>query len=268
MNNPIMEDVLELTKTIIHDYCNGKFENWFSHLSKESILIATGEGVLYGSKNIINHLKSYSKVERGEILDEEYLKIPIDNNAVVVHAGIATKLSVGSYRVVNSFTFIYKLMNNETKIIYEHVSYEYVSDDEDMESSFHSLNTSHLQFIKYLLMHKSSNERLCIINGNQTLFVDMNTILYIKGSGHNTDFHCINQTINSTKTLQELNQELPDNFYQIHRSYIINTKFLSSVSCYEAELLSGVKIPIPAANYGKVKNFLEEKLNRTLKKIK
>lgn len=268
MNNNFNEDLLLLTKSIIHEYCNGNYEKWFSYLSNDSIFIANGEGILFGSKNIISYLKSYAKICRGKILSEEYFKVNIDNKSTIVYAETITNLSSNTYKVKNSYTFVYKLINKKTKIIYEHTSYEYISNSEEVEFSSLDWDIKYFQFIKYILLNKSTEDRLCIVNANHTFFIDIDTILYIKGSGHNTEIHCINKIVTSTKTLQELRQELPDNFYQIHRSYIINTKFLSSISCYEAELISNIKIPIPAAKYSSIKHFLEEKLNRPLKKRK
>lgn len=263
-----MEDVLALTKTLIHEYCAGNYENWFARLSTNSVFICTGEGMIVGAKNIQERLGIYAKKKRGNIYREEYSLIPINDKTSVVFAEVTTGLSENDFRILNYFTFIYQLIGKETKMIYEHTSYEYFDENKPMEDQSLSMDVYTFQFVKHLLLDNPRQERLCVTSGNQTLFLDMNTLLYVKGDGHGTQLYCIDKTVSCTKSMQELKKDLSDDFYQIHRSYLINTRYLTSLCCYEAELISGVKIPIPAVNYGKVKKELEEKLERPLKKTK
>lgn len=269
MEKCVMEDVLELTKRLIHQYCKGNPENWFSYLAPRSVFVSTGEGMLVGAENIKARLQEYAKKGRGKIYREEYSHIPIDKKSAIVAAEVVTgKQNNNEYRIINSYTFVYQMIRGETKIIYEHTSYEYFSEKEPLESKTLSMDMYTFQFVKHLLLENARQERLCITNGSQTLYLDMNTLLYIQGDRHNTLLYCIDKRITCSKTLQELKEELSDDFYQIHRSYLINTKYLTSLCCYEAELISGIKIPIPAVSYGKVKRELEEKLKRPLRKKK
>lgn len=268
MKKQAMENVLPLTKTLIHEYCAGKYENWFAHLSKNSVFICTGEGMIVGAKNIQDRLGIYAKKKRGEIYREEYSLIPINDKTAVVFAEVTTGLTENDFRILNYYTFIYQLIGKETKIIYEHTSYEYFDENRPIENQSFSMDMYTFQFVKHLLLDNPRQERLCVTTGNRTWFLDMNTLLYVKGDGHGTQLYCIDKTVSCTKSMQELKKDLSDDFYQIHRSYLINTRYPTSLCCYEAELISGIKIPIPAVNYGKVKKELEEKLTRPLRKIK
>ncbi len=268
MKKPSIEDVLALTKTLIHEYCAGKYENWFAHLSAKSVFICTGEGMIVGAKNIQERLGIYAKKKRGKIYREEYSFIPINAKTAVVFAEVTTGLSEKDFRILNYYTFIYQLIGGEPKIIYEHTSYEYFDEKKPMKEQSLSMDLYTFQFVKHLLLDNPRQERLCVTSGNQTWFLDMNTLLYVKGDGHGTQLYCIDKTVSCTKSMQELKKDLSEDFYQIHRSYLINTRYLTSLYCYEAELISGVKIPIPAVNYGKVKKELEEKLERPLRKTK
>lgn len=261
-------DLVSLTKTVIHEYCAGKYENWFAQLSTNSVFVCTGEGMIVGAKNIEERLGIYAKKKRGKIYREDYSLIPINNQTAIVFAEVTTGLPKNAFRVLNYYTFVYQLIGEEPKIVYEHTSYEYFGENQTMEKQSLSMDLYTFQFVKHLLLDKPRRERLCVTAGKQTLFLDTNTLLYVKGDGHSTQLYCIDKTLPCTKSIQELKDELSNDFYQIHRSYLINTRYLTSVSCYEAELISGVKIPIPAVNYGKVKKELEEKLKRPLRKIK
>ena len=67
MEKYVMEDVLELTKRLIHQYCKGNPENWFSYLAPRSVFVSTGEGMLVGAENIKARLQEYAKKGRGKI---------------------------------------------------------------------------------------------------------------------------------------------------------------------------------------------------------
>ena len=104
------------------------------------------------------------------------------------------------------------------------------------------------------------------MQGNKNIHLDMAMLLYIEGNRHTTLLHCIDNTYTCTQSLQELKEKLSDDFYQIHRSYIIHTDYLISVCCYEAELIGGITLPIPAAKYHQVKTDLEKITNKKLRK--
>lgn len=267
METPALENVLELTKELVHQYCKGNPSPWFSYLAPKSVFVSTGEDMLIGAKNIKAYLEKFAQKGRGKIYREEYFQIPVEKKSAIVFAEIVTGNQKGNaYRITSTYTFVYRLIKGETKIIYEHTSYEYSSEKSPSEKQTLSMEIPTFQFVKHLLLDNTRQERLCITSGNQTLYLDMNTLLYVQGDRNNTQLYCIDKQITCAKSLQELKEELSDDFYQIHRSYLINTKYLTSVCCYEAELISGIKIPIPALNYGKVKKELEEKLKRPLRK--
>lgn len=269
MEEPAMEDVVKLTTTLIHQYCDGEFETWFSYLAPKSVFVTIGEGMLIGAKAIRENLQRYTKKDRKTIYQEEYFHTPINDESAVVFADIVMgKQEDDGYRISNYFTFVYQLIGRETKIIYEHTSYEYFNEKALIDGKSLSMDMYTFQFVKHLLLDNPKQERLCITTGSRTIFLDMNTLLYIQGDGHGTQLYCIDKTVSCTKSIREIKEELTDDFYQIHRSYIINTRYLTSLYCYKAELISGICLPIPALNYGKVKQELETKLKRPLRKKK
>ncbi len=72
---------------------------------------------------------------------------------------------------------------------------------------------------------------------------------------------CIDQTISCTAPLHKIASWLPDTFYPIHRSYLVNVIYIVSLCRYEANLLSGIAIPIPARTYMQVRQDIERLLS-------
>lgn len=270
MEKPVLADVIALTKQILHSFLAGDPEPWFNTLSNKSVFVAMGEDVLIGAENIKKHLRRYGEKEFGKLCKEEYSLFPINNKAAIVMVRqTCARLGDDSIHITNLYTLVYQLIGQETKLIYEHASTEYLKNNQTLSTTTSlPMDIYTFQFVKHLLMDNSTHERLRITNGNQTIYLDTRQLFYIEGNGNGTKLHCIDQVISCNRKLHELKEDLSDNFCQIHKSYIINVRYLVSVCCYEAELISGIRLPIPSATYGKIKKELEDKLQRPLRKSK
>jgi DNA-binding LytR/AlgR family response regulator len=73
-------------------------------------------------------------------------------------------------------------------------------------------------------------ESLCLKSNKDFHYLDISNILYLKADNNTTDFFMNDgRVINSYKTLKVFEQSLPENFYRIHKSYIINIDSISRV---------------------------------------
>ena len=69
---------------------------------------------------------------------------------------------------------------------------------------------------------------------------------------------CLDRVIACNSSIGEIVNELTDEFYPVHRGYIVNTHYIIAIRRFEVELISGICIPIPAANYMTVKENLQK----------
>ena len=51
-------------------------------------------------------------------------------------------------------------------------------------------------------------------------------------------------------------------FYPLRRGYLVNTLYIVALRRFEAELISGISIPIPALTYTQVKRDLQELIEK------
>lgn len=263
------EQLIEITKEIMHEYFMGKPEKWFGYLDDHCIFVATGETILFGIDHIKNELGDSMKKGRGNILFDQYFHIPLNKKvSIIIAYSVTESKEEKDFQIVNMVSVVWQIKANEPRIVYEHASYRFYREEEQENLPDQKIEQSHFQIVKHLLMGDSKKKRLCFLQGNKTMYLDMSMLLYIEGNGHTTLLHCIDNTFVCTQSLQELKKNLPEDFYQIHRSYIIHVDYLISVCCYEAELIGGITIPIPAGKYRQVKTDLERICNHPLKKRK
>lgn len=76
-----------------------------------------------------------------------------------------------------------------------------------------------------------SIETFCLKSHKDFHYLDIKNIQYLKADNNTTDFYMEDgKIIGAYKTLKVFETSLPDNFYRIHKSYIINVNCISRIS--------------------------------------
>lgn len=71
---------------------------------------------------------------------------------------------------------------------------------------------------------------ICIKSYGDYRFIDAADVMYLQADNNSTDIHLNNgEMITAFKTLKHFEKVLPDEFYRIHNSYIINKDFISRI---------------------------------------
>ena len=75
-----------------------------------------------------------------------------------------------------------------------------------------------------------SNETICLKSYKDYNYLNIENILYLKADNNTTDFYMDGgEIVGAYKTLKVFEELLPDSFYRIHKSYIINIKCVSRI---------------------------------------
>ncbi|WP_026776332.1 LytTR family DNA-binding domain-containing protein [Polaribacter sp. Hel_I_88] len=85
-----------------------------------------------------------------------------------------------------------------------------------------------LKFKKKQTVH--INKTICLKSNKDYRYLCIDDILFLKADNNTTDFHMSDGTIiGAYKTLKTFEECLPTNFLRIHKSYIINSNFISRI---------------------------------------
>lgn len=86
--------------------------------------------------------------------------------------------------------------------------------------------------------------------------IALERVLYIESRLHKLEFYIMEDKLSRYSlygTLNDMERELADDaFVRIHQSYLVNMKYIESVSRYKAALSNGVRLEIPKARYRQV----------------
>ena len=95
---------------------------------------------------------------------------------------------------------------------------------------------------------------LNVFSDRENVSLPLREIRYIEVFGREAVFHTAKQTVSSTsRSLSEVEKELPEDFLRCHRSYIVNMNEITRIEQNDFVLKSGEKIPIGAENAAKNK---------------
>lgn len=94
-----------------------------------------------------------------------------------------------------------------------------------------------LEFRKSLIIFKSNFENeikedfnLCLKSYNDFHYINLNDILYLQADNNTTDFYTLNNKVTSFNTLKKFEKTLPSNFKRIHKSYLVNSNYVTRVN--------------------------------------
>lgn len=85
--------------------------------------------------------------------------------------------------------------------------------------------------LKYKKKHPSrAYETICLRSNKDYQYLNTDDILFLKADNNTTDFQMKDgSVIGAYKTLKTFEDTLPPNFLRIHKSYIVNCKFISRI---------------------------------------
>ena len=118
-----------------------------------------------------------------------------------------------------------------------------------------------LDFISdyYYRRENVSDEKMYVINTkNGKEFIPFSSIFYVEVREKRVYIRLQNREYSQFGTLESILEILPDYFFKCHRSYVFNTKFLSSVKFSEniIFLSHGINVPLSRSYKKKLKEYL------------
>lgn len=105
----------------------------------------------------------------------------------------------------------------------------------------------------------SNKLTVCLKSYKDYRYINTDDILFLKADNNTTDFHMKDgHVIEAYKTLKTFEQLLPHNFLRIHKSYVINSKYVSRIN-YGKNLCTvnplSFKIPFTKTYIANVENI-------------
>ncbi|MDD6762581.1 MAG: LytTR family DNA-binding domain-containing protein [Clostridiales bacterium] len=253
------DEAQKTMENIYRKFYDGEPELWFSYLCSRSVYIGGGETILFGGDIIKGHFSVFTGTNC-KVLNYESYAIRLSDDTAQIYGKIKAGTSKYEDIVVTTFTCIWQLIKGEMKLVYQHMPHEYLQSNNPVNSKTMTLDVHTRQFVQSLMVYSQHKDRIVVKCGYQTMYVDPNSILYVESQRKKTKLVCVDREISCNMTFKEMLAMLPKEFYQIHRCYVVNTRYITAIRRFEAELIANIKIPVPALTYMQVKEDLSKML--------
>ena len=112
-----------------------------------------------------------------------------------------------------------------------------------------------------ILLAESANKKskkLFIKTDMANQFVDTNTVVYIQATDRDCIIHTLNERKQVSRPLKDLQNQLPPNFYRIHRSFCVNSDYVAKIERYTVTMVTGQTLPIPKMRYTQIRDELTD----------
>lgn len=230
-NKKNTQDIISLSQKIIKQLYT---ENPFYILSYASQSIVwvdtTNFACLTGYYQLQNFLQKFEPVPTCIIQHLQYHLLPLDSGSVIVtgqyrliHKTTARKRTDRTYQI----SIVWAYGELQPQLMYLHIS-------------------------AAMPRLKDSPTLLFSGRGSEMYRLAVDDIIYIEAENIHCKLHGILKTYHLNHSISQIEQQLPEQFLRVHRSYIINRTYVTRIYRYAAELCYQYSIPIPEKKYMKV----------------
>ena len=260
------ENAVETARYIITEYYKLNTEPFFSVLSQNCVWILPGGQIVMGAEAI------------RAMFQDGFVMPPFQTEDIVfdlLNTGSPEQIGVfGTYSLFSDVksemvlaakqraTMMFRKEKNGFRLYHLHVSNEWeeLAKDEVFPVQV-SRQTYH--YVQKLLQEsgQTPNRHIIIKVENATYFFDPDMVLYAEANGKVCTIYMMNRAMVIRQPLSALETQFPKQFCRIHRSYLVNCRFILQVERYAVTLINGTVLPIPAKRYMEVR----EKITALLK---
>lgn len=252
------ENAVETARCIITEYYKLNTEPFFSALSKNCVWILPGGQIAIGAEAI------WAMFQDGFIMPPfqvEDLELELLNTGSPEQIGVFGTYSLfsdvksemilaGKQRV----SMMFRKEEDNFRLYHLHTSNEW---DELAEDEIFPVQISRqtYHYVQKLLQEsgQAPHRRVIIKVENATYSFDPDMVLYVEAIGKVCTLYMMNRTMVIRQPITALEAQFPKQFYRIHRSYLVNCRFILQVERYAATLINGTVLPIPAKRYMEVR---------------
>ena len=246
-------DARELTRQVIEEFFYGNPEKVLQNFHPDVTWVGAANGQCIRGAEKVSQYISHMELPRCEVFQKEYQVVAHSDDMYVVAGWMeigASQGESGKLSVVQRITFIWKKEEDRLKLLHFHVS----NPVEFQENSEYFLRPAGKGTFEYVKKLYSQKRRLIACGKHDQTYVLWNKdIVYIEAENTNSVIHCLNRDILSRESISILEKKLGEDFIKTHRSFIVNSRYITGIRRYQLAVRQGIELPIPEKKYREIK---------------
>ncbi len=264
MNKNALQDMIRLTQECLARYWQLDAEFVISYFDRHVLWVgATQDQYKEGFEAAAEDIRSIiPELKPCHMLHQEFSVVQNAGNACTVVGRYLTTTDdeVGYFfQVMQRCTFVWELVDGEPKIKHLHVSNPMgelqLADGELFPNALGEMSK---QYWNERWKAFQEKRRITVKDREDVVhFLAPSEVLYVMADGRNSVVRTTSgEDIHARLGFRGLLAELGEEFITVHRSYAINSAYISSIRKYEAIMTDGSKIPIPEKRYREIRERL------------
>lgn len=258
------DNFFNIAEQVIHCFYAQQIQNVFSYFHPDIMWIGTAEKQYKaGYKAVSEYLLKISP-SKCRVLNKNLTILYSGKGNCLVTGNYIVQTAEGSREILEEeqrmTLFGIKVMD-EWKILHIHISNTF-SLQEPGEMFPHKVGKHTYNYMLRILRSKlKMNIQIILQDKKQTTHIlYAGNILYIEAVGGYTEIHEKNKVICIPQTLAEIKRQLPDQFVQVHRSYLVNVVYVTEIYRYEVKIGEKCTVPLPQKKYSQIRENILKRL--------
>ncbi len=259
--------VVDLSRKVIKSYYDNDRELILPFLSKEFMWIGTSDTNRAEDRaDFCDVLKQIPSVPPVSISDEHYHLIYHERNVWILYGRLEATYALEGDALVHRhmrFTLVWRRTGDGLKLIHIHSS---CSADPSLYRDPQT-NDAKSPEDKPLMEHFEKILSLPT-NTRKLAFKDLSgvhryllpeEVVYLEADLQRTIVYTKSGTFQVHGLISETERNMPDEFFRIHKSYLLNSNYVDNICRYKATLNDGTQLPIGRDRYMDFKRYLAKR---------
>lgn len=151
--------------------------------------------------------------------------------------------------------------NGVLQIVFITGYYEYFSDGFDVSALHYLLKPVDGGKLWPVLDKAADNltyrqRSVLVTEGEGSIKVPLTDILYVQSENVYVVIHTGRETYRMRMALGKFTEQLDDTFFKVHRSFVVNLKYVKKITRTEITMINGDRVPVSRGLYGEVHGAL------------
>ncbi len=150
-----------------------------------------------------------------------------------------------------------RLENAAVQIIFITGYYEYFSDGFDVSALHYLLKPVDMDRLCSVLSRAAENlayrQRSVLVNdGESSRKIALSDIVYVESENVYIVLHTLHEKYRTRMALGRFTEQLDETFFKVHRSYVVNLKYIQKITRTQITMTNGDLIPVSRGLYGDI----------------
>lgn len=264
MNHQTVENIIKLTQECLTRYWQRDCEFVLKHFDPDAVFIGSlEEQFICGLHGIAHELREAVKaIPPCHLIKQEYIAVQVSGRTCTVAGRFFTTTNKEAdyfMQVQQRCTFTWEEIGGDYKIKQCHISTPLGEPQMEKGQIFPPLTGVVVgKYQEQWKKEQQKNVRIAVKDKKDVVhFLAPSDIVYVSASGRNSIIITITgYEIEARMSITEFMENADERFIMVHRSYVLNNRYISRIQKYEVIMVDGSRVPIPERRYKEVREEL------------